>query len=89
MATVLADDGIFCGASVLGRSGRHTHVGRGMLRLFNRQGGFDNLDDPEESLHRILFGSFEEVQLDVIGSIAVFSAVGPRRLAVERTPPSA
>ena len=79
VAATVADDGIFFGASVLGRSGRHTHVGRAMLKLFNRQGGFDNFDDSEESLHRMLAGSFEDVTLEVIGSIAVFSAAGPRR----------
>lgn len=81
VADVLADDGVFFGASVLGRSGRHTRVGRGILRLFNWQGGFDNLTDSEESIHRMLATSFEHVELQVIGSIAVFSATGPRRAA--------
>lgn len=79
VAAVLADDGVFFGASVLGRSGRHTRFGRAMLSAFNRQGGFDNLDDSEESLHRMLSAAFEEVELGVIGSIAVFSGAGPRR----------
>lgn len=79
VASVMAEDGTLFGASVLGRSGRHTRIGRGMLRLFNRQGGFDNLDDSEESLRRMLLGSFQDASLEVIGSIAVFSASGPRR----------
>jgi hypothetical protein len=78
VAAVLADDGIFFGASVLGRTGRHTRAGRGLLRLFNRQGGFDNLDDSEESLRRMLSASFEQVEIEVIGSIAAFSASGRR-----------
>lgn len=89
VAAVLADGGTFFGASVLGMSGRHTRVGRAMLSLFNRHGSFDNLDDSEESLHRILMASFNHVQLDVIGSIAVFSASGRRRFATETTRASA
>ena len=78
VAAVMADDGILFGASVLGRSGPHTRPARALLRVFNRQGGFDNLDDSEESLNRMLSASFEEVELGIIGSIAVFSASGPR-----------
>ena len=78
VAAVMADDGTLFGASVLGRSGPHNRAARALLRVFNRQGGFDNLDDSEESLHRMLSASFEEVELGVIGSIAVFSATGRR-----------
>jgi hypothetical protein len=49
-----------------------------MLGAFNRQGGFDNLADTEEGLHEILAASFEHVELETIGSIAIFSAMKPR-----------
>ena len=66
------------GASVLGTSGRHTWAARRMLGVLNRQGGFDNLDDSEEGLHEILSASFEHVELETIGSIAIFAATNPR-----------
>ena len=78
VARVLAPDGVFFGASVLGRAGRHSRLARGFLAAFNRQGGFDNLDDSEESLRAILAQSFDQVELSTIGSIAIFSATGPK-----------
>ena len=35
-----------------------------MLSAFNRQGGFDNLDDTEDGLRDILGASFEHVELE-------------------------
>jgi SAM-dependent methyltransferase len=78
VAAVLAPDGVLFGASVLGRSGRHTWLARRVLSAFNRRGAFDNLDDTEEGLRQILEASFEHVELRTIGSIAIFSASSPR-----------
>jgi SAM-dependent methyltransferase len=78
VAAVLAPTGVLFGASVLGSSGHHTRAARGMLAAFNRQGGFDNLADSEEGLRGILEASFEHVELETIGSIAVFAARNPR-----------
>jgi SAM-dependent methyltransferase len=78
VAAALAPDGVLFGASVLGTSGRHTWAARRMLAAFNRQGGFDNLTDTEEGLGEILGASFEHVELETIGSIAIFAARNPR-----------
>ena len=51
------------------------------LSFFNWQRGFDNLDDTEDGLREILAASFEQVELEVVGSIAVFVATGPRTSA--------
>ena len=51
-----------------------------MLAAFNRQGGFDNLDDTEEGLREILAASFAQVELETVGSIALFAAANPRPL---------
>ena len=69
------------GASVLGTSGSHTWLARRYLSFFNWQGGFDNLDDTEDGLREILEASFEQVELDIVGSIAVFAATKPRTSA--------
>ena len=79
VAAVLAPTGVLFGASVLGRSGQHTWLGRRVLSAFNRRGAFDNLDDTEEGLREILGASFEHVELEAFGSIVVFSASGPRQ----------
>jgi SAM-dependent methyltransferase len=79
VAAVLAPDGVLFGASVLGESARHTRLARAMLRTYNRRGAFDNLEDSEEALGDMLRSSFDDVQMDVIGSLAVFTARRPRR----------
>ena len=65
VAAVLAPTGVLFGASVLGTSGSHTWLARRYLRVFNWQGGFDNLDDTEDGLREILEASFEHVDLEV------------------------
>ena len=78
VAATLAPGGVFFGASVLGLSERHSLPARAMLRFYGRQGSFDNIDDTEDALREMVGASFEDVDLEVIGSIAVFSARRPR-----------
>jgi SAM-dependent methyltransferase len=87
VAAVLAPDGVLFGASVLGRGGRHSWPARRMLEAFNREGAFANLHDTEPGLREILRASFERVELEVIGSIALFTASTPRqRTAADHRP---
>ena len=78
VAAALEPTGVLFGASVLGTSGQHTWVARRFLGAFNRQGGFDTLGDTEDGLRDILGASFQQVELEVIGSAAVFVASNPR-----------
>ena len=78
VATVLTRDGVLYGATVLGMSGRHTPPARAFLWAVNRRGAFDNLDDTAEGLQEILAASFETVEIEVVGSVALFSAWTPR-----------
>ncbi len=78
VAAVLSPTGVLFGASVIGTSGHHTRLARRVLGVFNRRGAFDNLDDTEEGLREILEYSFELVELEAVGSIAIFAATGPR-----------
>jgi SAM-dependent methyltransferase len=78
VAAVLAPSGVLFGASVLGTSGPQTWLSRRVLDAFNRRGAFDNLHDSEEGLREILAASFDHVELQTVGSIAVFAATNPR-----------
>lgn len=83
VAAVLAPNGLLFGASVLGRSGRQTWLSRRVLDAFNRRGAFDNLDDSEDGLRAILAASFEQVELETVGSVAIFAARNPRVNSVQ------
>ena len=78
VAAVLAPDGVLFGASILGTAGRHNRLSRALLKSNNRRGVFDNLDDTEEGLREILAASFERVDLETTGTMAVFAATHPR-----------
>jgi SAM-dependent methyltransferase len=78
VAAVLAPAGVLFGASVLGRTGPQTRLSRRVLAAFNRRGAFDNLDDTEEGLRDTLAASFDHVELETVGSIAIFAATNPR-----------
>jgi hypothetical protein len=50
-----------------------------VLAAFNWRGAFDNLDDTEDGLRQILAASFERVELETVGAVAIFSASKPRQ----------
>lgn len=78
VATAMAPDGVLFGSSVIGESGTHNVVARAMLRAYNRRGAFDNLEDSESSISQMLTSSFEDVEMETVGSIAIFAARHPR-----------
>jgi SAM-dependent methyltransferase len=79
IAAVLEPDGVLFGGTVLGISERHTPQARLVLKAFNKAGDFDNLGDTADGLRGILEESFQELEIDVIGSAALFTASRPRR----------
>jgi SAM-dependent methyltransferase len=81
VAALLAPDGVLFGASVLGTDGPQTWLSRRVLDAFNRRGAFDNRTDTEAGLHEILAASFEHVELETVGAVAIFAATDPRAAA--------
>jgi SAM-dependent methyltransferase len=77
VASVLAPGATFFGATVLGRSARHTRMGRAFLEAFNWRGAFDNLDDTEDGIAEILRRSFRQVTIESFGGLAIFEATRP------------
>jgi hypothetical protein len=86
VAAVLAPDGVLFGMSILGSSGPQTWLSRLMLGTLNRRGTFDNLTDTEEGLKEILAASFAQVELETVGSVAIFVATNPRRAGPHISP---
>jgi hypothetical protein len=62
---------------VLGTPDLHTWLSLAALQENNRRGIFDNLSDTEAALRELLFGSFGAVDIQVVGSVAVFTARMP------------
>lgn len=79
VAAVLAPDGVLFGATILGEPHLHTRLARAVLWYLNRNGVFDNRTDTDNGLRAMLDESFEDIDVDVVGSVAVFSATAPRR----------
>jgi ubiquinone/menaquinone biosynthesis C-methylase UbiE len=78
MAAVLEPGGVLFGGTVLGLEEHHTPQARLFLNLANKVGDFDNLGDTADGLREILEESFEDVEIDVVGSAAMFTASRPR-----------
>jgi ubiquinone/menaquinone biosynthesis C-methylase UbiE len=79
IAAVLELDGVLFGGTILGLEEHHTPQARVFLKGANRMGDFDNLGDTVEGLRGILEQSFETVEIEVVGSLARFTARSPRR----------
>jgi hypothetical protein len=86
IADVLSPTGTLFGATILGQSADHSFLGRRVLAAFNRRGAFDNLDDSEASLREMLESSFQDVDIDVVGSAAIFQARRPKPATTASTP---
>ena len=76
-ASVLDPDGVLFGGTVLGIDEPHSASARAFLKVANKQGGFDNLSDTRDGLESILSASFAEVDIEVVGSLAIFTARNP------------
>ncbi|MEU8900412.1 class I SAM-dependent methyltransferase [Nocardia sp. NPDC048505] len=79
IAAVTADDGVFFGSTVLSEgvpSGRLAWAVRG---IYNQLGIFHNGEDDLDGLRRALSQAFAEVVITVRGSVALWTARGPRR----------
>jgi SAM-dependent methyltransferase len=74
LAAVLEPNGVLFGATVLGEDRLHNAFSKLMLRTNNRHGIFDNLGDTEAGMRSILTSSFDRVDMEVVGSVALFAA---------------
>jgi hypothetical protein len=87
VAGILEPDGVLFGSTVIGSPEVNTVVSRPVVRLYNRLRAFDNLSDSVQGLREILSASFEAVELEIVGSIAIFSATKPRLVPVNESVP--
>ena len=70
----LEPGGVFFGSTILGQDVPHTRIGRRLMQIYNKKGIFSNADDDERGLERGLTSELKDVEIDVVGSVALFTA---------------
>jgi len=84
LAGRLTGEGVLFGSTILGRGVDHNVAGRGLMALYNRRGIFHNAGDDREGLEAALHQHFSDVTVEVVGTVALFHASGPRRVGSAR-----
>ena len=69
----LASGGFFFGSTILGRGVSHNLVGRRLMRLYNRKRIFSNVEDDQRGLEQGLASELTDVQIEVVGAVALFA----------------
>jgi len=70
----LESGGVLFGSTILGRGVTHTRIGRRLMKLYNARGIFSNAEDDERGLARGLATCLEDVEIEVVGTVALFTA---------------
>ena len=70
----LAPGGTFFGATILGPNADHNPLGRATINLNNRLGVMSNQHDTAEALEAELQRQFDSHELEVVGTVALWSA---------------
>ena len=74
----LSAAGVIFGATVL-RGGVHPSLlARKLMDAYNARGIFSNMEDHLGALRAILGERYEEVQINIVGCVALFSARRPK-----------
>nr|WP_271209176.1 SAM-dependent methyltransferase [Rhodococcus wratislaviensis]GLK33644.1 hypothetical protein GCM10017611_04860 [Rhodococcus wratislaviensis] len=77
---IIADDGVFFDSTILDTGAHHTPLSRALNSLYNGPIKlFHNRGDDLDGLHTALTTAFGEVEITVVGTVAVFSACQPLR----------
>lgn len=71
-------DSTLYGATILGAGVTHNMFGRFLMWLYNRKGIFGNYEDKVDLLRAGLEPYFDEVEIEVVGAVAIFVCRGPK-----------
>jgi len=74
LSDYLNKDGTIFGATILGKGITPNTAGRKLMAIYNRKGIFDNYEDSYDSLQSALREHFTEVEIQVVGCVAIFCA---------------
>ena len=74
----LNEGGCVYGTTILGKGVEHNFFGREILRLGNSKGFFTNRNDSEEGFVKELMVYFEEVEVELKGTVLMFKGSKPK-----------
>lgn len=78
VAAVLADDGVLFGGTIVVDAPAHGRLSRALMRSNNRRGIFGNETDTVPAIRSMFETEFEDVDVQLRGAMAVFTARAPR-----------
>ena len=70
----LNEGGIIFGSTILGKDIKSSYLARKLMATYNRTGVFDNHHDSLDDLSTSLMKDFKEINIQVKGCVAIFSA---------------
>ena len=79
VAAVLADGGVLFGSTIVVDAPAHTPLSRALIRSNNRRGIFGNESDTLPAIRSLFDAEFQDVDVQLRGTMAVFTARAPRR----------
>ncbi|KZT66435.1 S-adenosyl-L-methionine dependent methyltransferase [Daedalea quercina L-15889] len=80
LSAALKPDAVLYGSTILGRGPEVSHnwFGKWLMGLYNRKGIFDNTEDTLDDLKQVLRVHFEDVDIKMVGVVAIFEVRRPR-----------
>ncbi|MBY4130336.1 class I SAM-dependent methyltransferase [Rhodococcus fascians] len=75
---MLKPEGVLFGSTVIGVDQSFTVLGAALMFTYNKIGAFDNRRDDVPGLRRLLSDGFEQVEVTMVGNVAIFVARRPR-----------
>jgi 2-polyprenyl-3-methyl-5-hydroxy-6-metoxy-1,4-benzoquinol methylase len=73
----LSEDGVVFGATILQGGAPRSGIARKLMAIYNKKGVFSNENDTQETLQKELSSRFADVEIEMIGCVALFSARRP------------
>ncbi|OZC44514.1 hypothetical protein CH294_21745 [Rhodococcus sp. 14-2483-1-1] len=78
LAEKLTPEGVLFGSTVIGADQSFTVLGKALMFAYNQTGVFGNRQDDLPGLRRSLSETFEQVEVTMVGNVAIFVARQPR-----------
>jgi SAM-dependent methyltransferase len=73
----LSEDGVVFGATILQGGAPRSGIARKLMAIYNKKGVFSNENDTQETLQKELSSRFTDVEIEMTGCVALYSARRP------------